>query len=145
MKKGFTLIEMVLVIAIIGLLGALTVPLYQSFQVVTNRQSITSELVASLRRAKLKAIAADSDSSWGVAIGANQKITIFKGADFQNRDQNFDEVADIPANVSIESTISQIIFSKESGIPDTSGPVTLRDATGQSQDLTITPQGTVDY
>ena len=137
--------EIVLVIALIGALGALTVPFYQSFQIITNRQTFSNEFVASLRRAKLKALSAENDSNWSVAIGINQKITIFKGSDFQNRDPNFDETFDIPAGVSIESPISQLVFSKLSGVPDTSGTVILKDTTGQSQSITITPQGTVDY
>ena len=144
-KKAFTIIELILVFAVIGLLGTLTVPMYQSFQITTTRQTFTSELIANLHRAKLKALSAENDDSWSLAINVNKKITIFKGVDFQNREQSYDEATDIPTGVTIESQFSQIIFSKVSGLPNTNGTITLTDSTGQSQIITINPQGTVDY
>jgi len=137
--------EMILVLALIGLLGTLTVPFYQSFQITTARQTFCSELIASLHRVKLKALSAEADDSWSLAIGANQDITIFKGGDFQTRDQAYDEITDIPTVVTIESSFSQITFSKVSGLPNTNGTITLSDRNGRSQIITINPQGTVDY
>lgn len=144
-KAGFTLMEMLLVIALIGLLGAITIPFYQSMQINVQRQAVGNELIANLHRAKLKAIAAVDDNSWGINIDENNQIIIFKGSNFEARDQNFDETITVPNNIIIEGAARQVIFNKFTGLPSATGTIVLRDTTGQSQNITITSQGTVDY
>ena len=144
MKRAFTLLEMFLVIALIGLLGAITIPFYQSLQINTQRETLSNELISSLHRAKLKAISAVDDQSWGVNLSQSQ-IIIFRGADFLNRDQNYDEIIEMPKNVSISGPVTEIVFNKFTGLPTASGTISVSDTTGKSQDITVTIQGTVDY
>ncbi len=143
-KKAFTLIEMLLVIAIIGLLGTITIPFYQRLQITTQRQTFSNQLISELRHAKLMAISANNDQSWGLNINQNQ-ATLFMGNDFANRDQTFDESVVVPSNVTVGGSINQVIFAKQSGLPNVSGIITVSDTNGQTQSIAINSQGTVDY
>lgn len=148
MKRAFTLIEMLLVLSIIGLLSAVTIPFYQSMQIDTQRETVGNELIANLHRAKLKAIASVDDQSWGINIKEDNQIIMFKGSDFLGRDTVFDETIVVPSNITVgkgPSDITQIIFNKFTGLPSASGIITISDVTGQSKEITITQQGTVDY
>jgi prepilin-type N-terminal cleavage/methylation domain-containing protein len=145
-KKAFTLIEILLVVAIICLLSSLTVPIYQSFQVATSRQTFSTELISNLRRVQLKCLSSSEDSNWGINLGTtSQNVTIFKGSDFSSRDQAYDEIINIPPTVSLTDTFNhQIIYSKLTGLPNASGTITLHDTNNQNQEIIINPQGTVN-
>ncbi|TSC94702.1 MAG: Uncharacterized protein Athens101428_217 [Candidatus Berkelbacteria bacterium Athens1014_28] len=145
MKKAFTLIELILVIAIIGLMGSLTVPMYQSFQVTTIRVTFCNEFIGQLHRVKLKAQSLEYDDSWSIAIGSGQNVTIFKGSDFQNRDQSKDETIKIPTGFSVQAPANEITFSKLYGIPNITGEILIIDSNNHSQAITINSQGTIDY
>jgi Tfp pilus assembly protein FimT len=139
---------MLLVLSIIGLLSAVTIPFYQSMQIDTQRETVGNELIANLHRAKLKAIASVDDQSWGINIKEDNQIIMFKGSDFLGRDTVFDETIVVPSNITVgkgPSDITQIIFNKFTGLPSASGIITISDVTGQSKEITITQQGTVDY
>jgi len=139
---------MLLVIALFALMSAITIPFYQSMQISTQRETVKNELIANLHRAKLKAIASIDDESWGINIGVDNQITMFKGSNFEARDTVYDETINVPANITVgkeANNLSQIIFNKFTGLPSASGIITLKDVTGQSQNITITQQGTVDY
>lgn len=142
-KKAFTLLELILVIALIGLLGAITVPFYQSMQITTQRKTLTSEIVSNLRQTKMKSVSAVDDQSWGMNIADNE-IRVFRGADFENRDQAYDEVLSVPPTITLGGSLNQIIFNKFSGLPNSSGTITVSDNSGQIQTISVSIQGIVD-
>ena len=64
--KAFTLIELLIVIAIVMILGALSVPFFQSFQVSSELYTFTDEVTRMLRYVQASAISGQSDGSWGI-------------------------------------------------------------------------------
>ena len=144
-KPGFTLIEILLAIAIIVLLAALSVPFYTSTLVSTQSKDTTIEIVQSLRRAKIKALAAVADDNWGVAVGRDDKITLFKGSSYVSRDQNLDEAFALPPSITSFDGLSEIIFLKSTGNPNTIGDITFIDSNNQSHKISINPEGTIDF
>jgi prepilin-type N-terminal cleavage/methylation domain-containing protein len=142
-KRAFTLLELMLVMTLIGLLGMITVPFYQSLQVSTQRETMVNEIIINLHRTKLKAVAAVDDQSWGLNIG--DQITIFRGTDFQNRNQNYDEILEVPPTLNISGSLDQIVFNKFTGLPNSAGTIIISDTNGRSQNINISIQGTVDY
>ncbi len=59
--SGFTLLELVITLAIIGVVAGLAVPAFQSMLVRDNVSSINNELMLSLKRARSEAIARGKD------------------------------------------------------------------------------------
>ena len=73
-SKGVTLVELVIVLAVVGVLAALAVPAFRSLLQEQRRQVIVNELVATLKMARTEAVvqqtpvvvrAADKGWGWG--------------------------------------------------------------------------------
>ena len=96
-REGFTIIEILIVIAIMAILGAAASPLYSNFLVRTYFRNKTNELVASLRTAQLNTIAGKEGSRWGVHISSSE-IIMFKGASYVVPGTAFDYKYSIPAD-----------------------------------------------
>lgn len=141
--KGFTLIEVLLSVAVIGLLTALSAPLYQSFQVRNDLDIAAGTVAQDLRRAIILSRAVDGDSSWGVSVQSNT-VTVFKGASFAGRDATFDETDTVPASISLTG-LSEVVMAKLTGLPATTGTITLNSSVNHSRVVTINAQGMVSY
>lgn len=141
--RGFTLLELLLSIAIIAILSGLSVPVYQSFQVKNDLDMAANTIIQSYRRAQVLSQAVDGDTSWGVNAG-NNAIIVFKGSSFASRDSNFDEVFDLPSTIT-PSGLQAIVFTKFSGLPQSSGTLTLSASTNETKTLTVNSKGMVDY
>ncbi len=141
-KNGFTLLELLLVVGLMGLLAVIGAPMYLSLQ-SENEMNITSVTVAdALRRAQLKAQAVDGDSAWGVEINTGT-TTLFKGQNFVNRDQTFDENFSTNNNV-VLSGIKEIIFSAFSGLPVSTGTIILQHNDGRKLQFSINELGIIN-
>jgi prepilin-type N-terminal cleavage/methylation domain-containing protein len=147
MKKiiaGFTLIEIIMVVAIMGILAGLAVPIYQYFQVRNDLDVAVNTVVASLRRAQALSQAVDGDISWGVKIQSGS-IVLFKGTSYAGRDSNFDEAMAMTSAIS-PGGLQEIVFNKLSGEPQTIGTTTLTLLqTNEKQDIFINQKGTIQY
>lgn len=142
-KPGFTLLEVALSIAVIGVLTGISIPVYQSVQVRNDLDIATVTIAQTLRRAETLSQSVDADISWGVSL-QNQSITLFQGTSYASRNTNFDEDFSIPASIT-PSGISEIVCTKFSGIPQTTGTITLTSNANETRTLTINAKGTVSY
>ncbi len=142
-NKEFTLIEIILSIAIIAIIAGISIPVYQSFQTRNDLDIATVSIVQTLRRAQNLAQATDSDISWGVYI-SNGNITLFKGINYATRDIAFDEIFDVPTNI-IPSGVSEIVFAKFTGLPQTIGTITLTSNTNESKNILINTKGMINF
>lgn len=142
-QAGFSLIEMLLALAVIGLLAGLSVPLYQSFD-TRNELAITQNMAAqTLREARLRARAADGDSQWGVKI-ASSSVTLFRGSDYQTRDSSYDLTFSLE-NITGVSGRTEFVFSKLSGRPESAGTVTLSAADDSQRSVSVNAVGTISF
>lgn len=140
---GFTLLELLLAIAIIGILSGVSAPFYQSFVQRNDLEVTTQQLVSALRRAQSYARVGNGDSAWSVEIDTgNSDVVLFKGTSFGSRDTNYDETNDIPGSIT-PSGLTEIQFAKFTSDPNTAGSFTLTSTTGDIRTVTVNAQGMV--
>ncbi|MCX6779855.1 MAG: prepilin-type N-terminal cleavage/methylation domain-containing protein [Candidatus Magasanikbacteria bacterium] len=140
-KNGFTLLELLLSVALISLLAGIAAPMYLSLQ-SENEVAIAATTVADiLRRGQIHAQAVDGDSDWGVEM-VSSTITVFKGNNFASRDQNLDENYKLSATVKL-SGLNEVIFNKFSGWTAASGTVMIIHQDGRQKNVSINELGIV--
>jgi prepilin-type N-terminal cleavage/methylation domain-containing protein len=141
--KGFTLLEILLSVALIGILAVISAPVFQNLQ-TRNGLDISQVLVVqNLRRAQALSQAVTGDATWGVKIQSSS-LTVFKGESYSARTSSFDEVSNFPINISV-SGADEVVFSKLSGYPQTTGTITLVSNTNETRTITINEKGNVSY
>lgn len=140
--KGFAFVELLIVIAIIAILLALTIPLGIRFYSRQQFGSTTEEVIQALRRAQLKSMS-QTDYSFGVYVGSGQtgQYILFRGDSYDSRDD--EEIFDISSNISF-SGLPEIVFSKLEGIPSVTGDIILTND-GDSRTININGRGRVNY
>jgi len=143
-EKGFTLIELLLSIIIIVAIVGFATPIYQNFQVKNDLNLAASTVVQTLRRAQVLSQASDGNSSWGVKLQAGS-ISLFQGNDYLSRNTNYDEVFELSNNIDSSSGIEEVVFTKFTGLPDTTGNVILTIPNGDTKTITINQKGMIEY
>jgi type II secretory pathway pseudopilin PulG len=142
MSKAFTLLETLMIIAIIVFLAVLIFPLGSDFYKDQQLQSATQGILQTLRRAQLKAMAVEQDSSFGVHFDNTSKIYIlFKGSSYIPSDP-YNEKFDLPSTITMSSPLD-IIFSKVEGKPIVNQAITL-SISNQSQVININEIGRIN-
>ncbi len=121
MRKGFTLIEVIVVLAIVSTLFAMTIVSLNSFQQNTYQNTSEDVFLSDLRLQQLKSMTGDNNSSstvepFGVYFSSNS-YTLFRGNTYSASDpENF--TVELNPNLSfsvIEFNDSQIVFARNSG------------------------------
>ncbi len=142
-KPGFTLIEILLSIACIAIISAISIPIYQSFQNRNDLNIATNTVAQSLRRAQMLSQASAGDTSSGIKI-QTASITVFRGTSFVSRDNSFDEVFSLPESIT-PAGLSEVVFSKFAGLPDNIGDIILSSNINETKTITINEKGMVTY
>lgn len=131
MTKGFTLLETLLVIALMIILAALALPAFFNFQKNAELQNFTAEVLSDLRLSHGRALSSEENSRWGIyfdtASSPNQYI-IFKGESFALRDIDFDEIHHLSKNLEFSDITladNQVVFNTINGLGNNSGLIKL--------------------
>ncbi len=141
---GFSLLEVLLSVTILGMLTALSLPVYESFVRRNDLDITTQGLAGMLRRAETYARGVNGDNAWSVELQAST-ITLFQGTSFAGRNTAYDETMSVPGSISL-SGLTEVQFTKFTAIPNTTGNVTLTSSTGNdTRTITINAKGMVDY
>ena len=142
LQRGFTLIEVLLSVAIISLIVGISLPVYRAFQ-TRNDLDMAAETVAfALRRAQTYARGVKEDSQWGVAIQA-EALTLFKGSSYASRDTAYDETTELSSGIAAGG-LSEITFTKVAALPSVTGTITLSVNNG-IETVEINAKGMVNY
>lgn len=140
---GFTMLEVLLSVAVIALIAGIGTPVYQSLQNRNNLDITATSVVQSLRRAQILSQAADGDTSWGVHATSGN-ITLFRGTSFASREAAYDEVFDMSPTIT-PSGLTEVVFSKFSGESQMTGTMTLTSAANETRTITINEKGTIIF
>ena len=133
-KPGFTLIELIIVIGIIGLVAAFSVPFIQTFQTSSDLDTNTNTILKTLQRAQQQAINGQNSSAWGVYFdNGNKKIILFKGSSYSGRDTEYDQEEEYAEIFNVSADFGdEVYFNLFSGTPSVSGTTTIA---GVGQDI----------
>ena len=133
MKRGFSLIELLVVIGIIVILMVLAVPSYYFFQKQSDLTSSTEEIINTLRLAQNKALASEGASQYGVYFDQTttpHQFILFKGGSYAARDSLFDNIHELPGSVEIYDINlggeQEVVFNRLIGDTSQSGDISLR-------------------
>lgn len=138
-EQGFTLLEFVLSVAIVGILTTISLPVLSRIQTKNDLDTAVSALVSSLRRAEILSRSVDGDTSWGVKA-ASGSVILFKGASFAARDTAYDEIFSVPTTITA-SGLTEIAINKFTGYPTATGSVTLVSSVAPADIATVTVNG----
>jgi prepilin-type N-terminal cleavage/methylation domain-containing protein len=142
-QKGFTLIELILVIAIMTIVAGATLPLSYKFLTQNDLELATQKIVQSIRRAEFLAASGNSDSTWGVHV-ATTDVTLFNGTGYLARDLSKDEKLSFDNVVTLGGT-TDFVFQKLSGYPISSGTITLTSQDNVVKTIIINNRGLIEY
>ncbi len=141
-NHGFTLLELLLSVAVITVLASLSLPIYRTLM-IKNELDITANIVASsLRRAQVLSQTVDDDTTWGIKAQSGS-IILFKGGSFSGRDANFDEIFDVSSSIGVSGT-TEIVFTKFTGFPQSTGTINL-SSESDARSVTVNEKGMVNY
>ncbi len=143
LRAGFTMLEMALSIALLGIIFGMTMPMYRVFTIRNDLDIATIAIVSDLHRAQVLSQVADGDSSWGVHVSSGS-ILIYKGTSYVLRDSTYDEVTNIPTTILV-SGLNDVVFSKKTGLPQNTGTIALTSSSNEIRNVTINQKGMVDY
>lgn len=139
-KNGFTLIEIVMIVGIIGVLAAITVAGLISLRNNTDIDGATAQVISALELARSRAEASLNEESYGVHFEADS-YTIFVGTTYDsaaasNETTNLNNKLEF-ANISLNGGGSDIVFDKLTATTSQSGTLDLRKITDTSNSRTI--------
>lgn len=112
-KKGFTLIEILIVLTIVVLLAAASYPIYSNFYRLSSVEAAKNEVVQNLRIAREYATSSKNNSSAGIYFFGHE-YTIFSGGSYLSRDQNYDMNFSINDNMVFGGDL-EVVFQKING------------------------------
>lgn len=143
-QNGFSLIEVLLSVAMIGAVAAITIPVYRQTVIQNDTQLATEIVVQGLRRAQALSRASLDDREWGVYMTSGE-VNIYKGSNYTtDRDAGFEELFEISTAVSF-SGLTDISFSKLEGEPSADGSITITSSTGDTRTIVVNEKGMIDY
>lgn len=151
--SAFSLVELLIVISMISILIAISIPAYRVFQKKTDLKSVVEEIISSLRIAQSKTLSSEGASKYGVyfdqAATPNQYV-LFKGNSYAARDISLDKIYKLPANVEIyqinlNGGASEVVFNRIVGDTAQTGDLELRliDNPSEAQRIYIENSGRV--
>ncbi len=146
-KKGITLLEVLMAVAILGIIVSVALPQFSKIKENQVLQNTTQEILSALRQAQSQSLASVSLGEFGVHFQKDQ-IVIFKGQSFSAgaMDNNVIDIVS-PANISnvtfsgLSSETGDIYFSRLSGVPNKNGTITV-STPSNSKTITLSATGT---
>jgi type IV pilus assembly protein PilA len=139
LQQGFTLIELMIVVAIIGILAAVALPAYQDYTV---RSKISEAVIAA---DSVKGLVSEAFQTDGIA-GVTALTTNYNGKPAVEKATKFvDDITLDSANTGIV-TVTLAADSAQSGLPsDAAGKTLTFTPNVQKQPLSDSTQGAIDW
>jgi len=142
--KGFTLIEVIIVVAILVVLMSVSVASWVLIQQKSNIDSASDEFAGVVKLAQNETVNSKQDAEFGVYVDAQSaphKYILFRGASYAARQASFDRTYILPKIVEFFAVNlgggNEVVFKKVTGATDQPGSVSLRLKADASQNKTV--------
>ncbi len=137
--KGFTLIEVIISLAILALIASISAASFVSFARREALDSTVSAVAAGLRDARTRTMASINDSQYGVQIDTD-RFTLFSNSYVLGATGN--EINMLNSRIKMSSSVPSFTFSRISGNSSASGTIDVYVASDPTNRKTINVQGT---
>lgn len=145
-EKGFTLLELVLVVAITVILAATSVPLLLNVTSRNRANAVSREVVSALRLAQKRSMSGLQDSEFGVYFDDSSKqFIVFRGASYglnPSDDLVFNYASSITISQSFSS--SEVNLEKITGSTADTGTIAITDTSGNAESISVSSQGKIE-
>lgn len=132
-RRGFTLVEVLLVLGLVSIVGGISVPLYREFQIRNDLNLAMEQTVQGLRRAQILSQAAQNDDEWGFYVPAG---TLYKGRSYETRNVAYDEVYPMPSNIGTTG-LTEVSYTKTTGRANGTGTITLHATNDETRSIVV--------
>lgn len=133
-RRGFSLLEVVIVIGIVGVMSALSVPAYRDYQIRSDLDKVAQQVSQGLARAQLLSKSGERDAMWGFYVPAG---VLYKGTSYATRDSSFDQVYPMPSTIAV-SGLMDISYSRVKGTASQEGNIVLRALNDDQRQIQVT-------
>lgn len=137
-EKGLSVVELMLVIAIVGILGGISTPILSNYYVRYQNISAEDRLVGALRKAQIFSMQHRLGVAWGVCV-TGSTLRMFGGSCGA---ATVAEDWQIPAGVGITG-LTSLSFGAYRGEPNSAATVTLTANTGVTT-VVVNSRGGID-
>lgn len=146
--NGFTLMEVLLVIAILAVLTAISAPMYRSFIKTSELNSVSKTIISFLKEARSKSMSGNLGLKWGVHFvnsSADYYESFSTPTDYNDSSKNVVATTSLPLGVNFTEPVStsNIIFGKINGTTTATTTITFTSADNESKTVTVTPIGNI--
>ncbi len=150
-EKGFSLVELIVVITIIFIVTAAVVPIYGNLQSSSQLNETTSQAVQALRMARERSVSRYNNSRHGVKfdnISSPNKFVLYQGDSYATRDSAYDRETILAETMSLVTTGlspagDEINFSMGLGAPDKTGSININHTIEGFKVISINEYGSV--
>lgn len=145
--QGYTLIELVVVIAIIGILAVATFVGYNNFRKRTQLSITAEELESALKLSQSKTLSSLNKTNYGIHFESDGYLAFegepYNPADPANIAYNISDNLEV-YNINLNGGGSEVIFERLTGRTDNHGSLSIRiKNTVQAKTINIEPSGTI--
>ncbi|OGI66466.1 hypothetical protein A3H53_04635 [Candidatus Nomurabacteria bacterium RIFCSPLOWO2_02_FULL_40_10] len=145
-KQGITIIETLVVIAVIAILVAVVIPQFANIRENQVLKSAVADVLSSINKARTQTLSSLNSSKYGVHFQSD-KIIIFTGTGFLEESLDNETInITTPATITnvtlnnVSGTSGDIYFNRLSGSPSKTGIITI-STTSFSKIITISGTG----
>lgn len=136
-RPGFTILETGLVVGILAIVSAFSIPMYSQWQVRNDLALAKNQIIQGLERAKLNAMAGKEDADWSFYIPEG---SLFSGDDYAEAKNNttvWQKSETYPMPDTIKSYGLTKVTYDRNGLPDTTGTITLEALNGDIDSIEV--------